>query len=156
MPDDQNEIEGEPSSMLTNAMNKSSRFNAIYNEIPLFSIDNNNNSPSTDAAGSRPKASVDQKMLNNLVSSHYMFFSSQNMLTAMEQLDENDASSESDLLSLRDLLERMSTESTTDFRNIVLVPSTPITDGPVSDAVFQTQLEDPVSFIGGNFFHSLF
>lgn len=142
--------------MLTNAMNKSSRFNAIYNEIPLFSIDNNNNSPSTDAAGSRPKASVDQKMLNNLVSSHYMFFSSQNMLTAMEQLDENDASSESDLLSLRDLLERMSTESTTDFRNIVLVPSTPITDGPVSDAVFQTQLEDPVSFIGGNFFHSLF
>jgi hypothetical protein len=139
------------SNMLTDAMSKSARFNAIYNEIPLFSI--NSNAPG--ATLSRQQA-VNQKMLNDLVSSHYMYFSSQNMLTSMEQQQEQNESSESELLSLHELVELMGKESTTDFRKIVLVPFTPILDGPVSDAVFQEQLQDSMSFIGGTFFHNLF
>jgi hypothetical protein len=138
-----------PTSRLADAMSKSTRFNAIYNEIPLFSIDNN-----APGATLSPQQAVNQKMLNDLVSSHYMLFSSQNMLTFMEQgVDE---SSESELLSLHELVQLMGKESTTDFRKIVLVPFTPIMDGPVSDAVFQEQLQDRMSFIGGTFFHNLF
>lgn len=135
-------------STLTKAMNESPHFNAIYNEVPLFCIDN---MPLTgQSAGFK-------KMMNEMVSSNYMFFSSQNMLQAMEQL-ETDGAMESKLISLHEIVSNMMSDeaSPVDFRNVVLVPPSPIEDGPVSETVFQEQLANPVSLIGATFFQPLF
>lgn len=133
-------------STLTKAMTESPRFNALSNEIPLFCI---NNMPPT---GQNEHV---KKMLNDMVSSNYMFFSSQNMLHSMKQI-QGDEVSENKLQSLHEVVSNMmSEESPVDFRNVVLVPPSPIEDGPVSEAVFREQLADPNSLIGAEFFQPL-
>lgn len=121
-------------------------FASAYNEIPLFYVDN---MPLSDHSEDI------KKFLNRMVSSQYMFFSAQNMFQVLDKFQESGESlddSNDALCSLFDVVSMMEEPSTTDFRNIVLVPPAPISEGTVSDSVLAKQLEDPSSLISQSFF----
>ena len=125
-------------------------FTQPYNEIPLFFIDS---MPLTD------KNEEVMKVLNQMVSSSYMFFSSQNMFRVLDKLQASGESLDSSndaLCSLYEVVKLMQDTSTVDFRNIVLIPPAPIEDGTVSDSVLAKQLEDPSSLLSQSFFLPLY
>lgn len=125
-------------------------FTQPYNEIPLFFIDS---MPLTD------KNEEVMKVLNQMVSSSYFFFSSQNMFRVLDKLQASGESLDSSndaLCSLYEVVKLMQDTSTVDFRNIVLIPPAPIEDGTVSDSVLAKQLEDPSSLLSQSFFLPLY
>jgi hypothetical protein len=89
-----------------------------------------------------------------MVSSSYMFFSYQNMSHVLDKLQENrDTLNSSDdaLCSLHDVVSIMQKPSSIDFRNLVLLPPTPIENRTISDSVLAKRLEDPSSLISQSF-----
>ena len=121
-------------------------FSSAYNEIPLFYVDNMPLSDHNEDI---------RKFLNRMVSSSYMFFSAQNMFQVLDKFKESGEAldnSNDALCSLFDVVSMMEQPSTTDFRNLVLIPPAPITEGTVSDSVLAKQLEDPSSLISQSFF----
>jgi hypothetical protein len=132
-----------------------------YNQIPLFSVNNNIQPNPNFKTG---EGNVD--FLNQLVSSHYMHFSSTNLMDGMEQQQEEEITSPpEELLFLHDIVSDMMTQhqssnanattTLTDYRNVVLMPPAPILEGTVSDKVLAQQLQDPNSFVYQNFFQPL-
>ena len=122
-------------------------FASAYNEIPLFYVDN---MPSLLEHGEDVK-----QFLDKMVSSSYMFFSAQGMFKILDKFKESgeDLDNSNDALcSLFDVVSMMEQPSSTDFRNVVLIPPAPIADGTVSDEVLAKQLEDPTSLLSQTFF----
>ncbi|CAJ1943521.1 unnamed protein product [Cylindrotheca closterium] len=154
-PEEIVESEGDSSSddddekITIESLMENTPFASAYNEIPLFYVDN---MPLADHSEDV------KKWLNRMVSSTYMFFSAQGMFKVLDKFkesgepveDSNDA-----LCSLFDIVSMMEQPSTTDFRNIVLIPPAPIAEGTVSDSVLAKQLEDPSSLISQSFFLQL-
>jgi hypothetical protein len=114
-----------------------------YNAIPLFGV----KMPLNNKRGQKVN-----DFLNQMVSSHYLFFSSRNMVDVMDGMEKEEGDqqeNEDDLIFLHQVMAEMtsSTTTTTDYRNAVLVSPTPILDGIVSDAVLTEQLENAESFV---------
>lgn len=137
----------EDSAFVEKVMNSTSQFSKLYNGVPLFCVDN--------MPLANQKEDV-KRFLNQMVSSSYMYFSSQNMFDVLDETKQQNGESEDDLTSLQKLVEQMQTESTVDFRNVVLVPPAPVTGGPIPDSLLDQQLKDSESFIAKNFFLPLF
>lgn len=137
---------GDDDSMMIEQALETQPFASAYNEIPLFYVDNMPLADQNDDI---------KKMLDRMVSSTYMFFSAQNMFQIFDKFKESgeDLDNSNDALcSLFDIVSMMEQPSTTDFRNIVLIPPAPIAEGTVSDAVLAKQLEDPSSLLSQSFF----
>jgi hypothetical protein len=126
---------------------ESAAFELPYDDIPLFYIDN---MPLAD------KGEEIKQLLNQMVSSSYMFFSAQNMFRVLDKLKESGDSLEASndaLCSLHDVVDMMQQPSSTiDFRNILLIPPAPVEQGTISDAVLAKQLKDPSSLVSQSFF----
>ena len=118
-----------------------------YNAIPLFGVN------------SMPLQNKPQKVkdfLNQMVSSHYLFFSSRNMLDVLDGMkqdgDTEESPEEDDLIFLHQVMAEMTlTSSSKDYRNMVLVPPAPILEGTVNDKVLAEQLDNPDSFVSQKF-----
>lgn len=119
-----------------------------YNAIPLFGV---NSMPLEN------KSQKVQDFLNNMVSSHYLFFSSRNMLDVLDGMKQEDTTAsstpeEDDWIFLHQVLAEMTlTSASKDYRTMVLVPPAPILEGTVSDKVLAEQLDNPKSFVSQKF-----
>lgn len=127
-------------------------FSQPFNEIPLFYVDH---------MPLEKQSKQVQEFLNQMVSTKYMFFSTQNMFQVLEEIQtlspqeettSNNHNSDDALCSLYEVVAMMQEPSEIDFRNLVLVPPTPIEEGTVSDAVLAKQLEDPSSLLSQTYF----
>jgi hypothetical protein len=126
---------------------ESAAFELAYDDIPLFYIDT---MPLAD------KGEEINQLLNQMVSSSYMFFSAQNMFRFLDKQKESgerlDVSNDA-LCSLHDVVDMMQQPgSTIDFRNIILIAPAPVEQGTISDAVLAKQLKDPSSLMSQSFF----
>ena len=120
-------------------------FDELYNQIPLFGMDQSN-----------PRQSEKVKQfLDKMVSSHSMCFSAHTML---QVLDDNTSSGdlEQELTSLHEVVQEMQEESQIDYRNVLLIPPAPIPKGALSDAVLAKLLADPESYLSQIYFLPLF
>ena len=140
LPDEENPSADEISSSAS-----SLSFEKLYNQIPLFAIDQSN---------PRQSDKVNQ-FLNKMVSSHSMCFSAHTML---QVLDDNTSSGdlEQELTSLHEVVQEMQEESQIDYRNVLLIPPAPIPKGALSDAVLAKLLADPESYLSQIYFLPLF
>ena len=129
-------------------MTESPKFNATFNEIPVFMIAQmrmQKQSEKGDASGGDGGEPI------TLLP---MYFSLQNMVTTWQQFmtqapsDVQNVEPAINLMSLHDLIDMMQKESEIDFRNVVLIPPVPVSEGranmPAEGAA------DPMASMGGS------
>jgi len=102
------------------AMTEATKFNATYNEIPVFMIQQMRMQKQPE------EGSKDEEAVTLLP----MYFNLQNMVAIWQQFasqstDVTGIEPNINLLDLFELVEKMQEESEIDFRNVVLVPSAP-------------------------------
>jgi len=108
------------------AMTESPKFNATYNEIPVFLI-------------SQMRMQKPAEEGKESVTVLPMYFSLQNMVSTWQQFmsqapaDVQGTEPAINLMSLHEMVDLMQKESPIDFRNVVLIPSAPV--GEPGDAV---------------------
>jgi hypothetical protein len=125
------------------AMTESPKFNATYNEIPVFTI-----------AQMRMQKQLGEGESGEPITLLPMYFSLQNMVgTWQEFMKEAPADVQGtepaiNLMSLHDLVEMMQKESEIDWRHVVLVPSAP-SAGEGSNGSASVQSADPMAQMGG-------
>ncbi len=130
------------------AMTESPKFNSTFNEIPVFLI----------AQMRMQKQSADGKELDEPVTLLPMYFSLQNMVSTWQQFmsqapsDIQGVEPAINLMSLHDLVEMMQKTCPIDFRNVVLVPPTPVTDGvgPSPTLAAGSSPADAMASMGGS------
>lgn len=105
------------------AMTEAPKFNATFNEIPVFLISQMRMQKQASKEG------------DEAVTLLPMYFSLQNMVTTWQQFmaqapaDVQGTEPAINLMSLHEMVDLMQKESPIDFRNVVLIPSTPIGEG---------------------------
>jgi hypothetical protein len=111
---------------LKKAMAEAPKFNATFNEIPIFTI-------AQMRMQKKPEAGDDGETVTLLP----MYFSLQNMVGTWQQFMSSAPAELQgmepaiNLMSLHELVDLMQRESEVDWRNVVLVPGVPIEGGPV-------------------------
>jgi hypothetical protein len=111
---------------LKKAMSEAPKFNATFNEIPIFTI-------AQMRMQKKPEAGDEGESVTLLP----MYFSLQNMVGTWQQFmstappDLQGMEPAINLMSLHELVDLMQRESEIDWRNVVLVPGIPIEGGPV-------------------------
>jgi hypothetical protein len=126
------------------AMTESPKFNATYNEIPVFTI-----------AQMRMQKQLAEGESGEPITLLPMYFSLQNMVgTWQEFMKEAPADVQGtepaiNLMSLHDLVDMMQKESEIDWRHVVLVPSAPSGNGEGAGAATSVQSADPMAQMGG-------
>jgi len=108
-------------SAIEKAMTSAPKFNATYNEIPVFMIQQMRmqKQPAADEEGAEPITLLP------------MYFNLQNMVNIWQQFTAQVGSEAKDvepaisLMDLYELVAKMQEESEIDFRSVVLVPSVP-------------------------------
>ena len=111
---------------LKKAMSEATKFNATYNEIPIFTI-------AQMRMQKKPEEGDDGETVTLLP----MYFSLQNMVGTWQQFmstappELQGVEPAINLMSLHELVDLMQKESEVDWRNVVLVPGVPIEGGPV-------------------------
>lgn len=125
------------------AMTESPKFKETYNEIPVFTI---------AQMRMQKQAEGDEEPVTLLP----MYFSLQSMVGTWQQFmsqaspDMQGVEPAINLMGLHDLVELMQKESEIDFRNVVLVPTSPEgPDGAAAAAPGQPSVQDPMSSMGG-------
>jgi len=104
------------------AMTESPKFNTTYNEIPVFLI----------AQMRMQKKAEEGDDSSEPITMMPMYFSLQNMVNTWQQFisqapaDLQSVEPAINLMGLHDLVEMMQTECPIDFRNVVLLPPTPV------------------------------
>jgi hypothetical protein len=128
-------------------MTESPKFNATFNEIPVFMIAQmrmQKQSEKGDASGGGEPITLLP-----------MYFSLQNMVTTWQQFmtqapsDVQNVEPAINLMSLHDLIDMMQKESEIDFRNVVLVPPVPVSEGRANMSAEGTAA-DPMASMGGS------
>lgn len=127
------------------AMTESPKFNATFNEIPVFMI--------AQMRMQKP-GEKDGEPITLLP----MYFSLQNMVSTWQQFmtqapaDVQNVEPAINLMSLHDLVDMMQKESEIDFRNVVLVPPVPPTEGegPAGMPAQAAGAADPMASMGGS------
>lgn len=129
-------------------MTESPKFNATFNEIPVFMIAQmrmQKQSEKGDASGGG-----DGEPITLLP----MYFSLQNMVTTWQQFmtqapsDVQNVEPAINLMSLHDLIDMMQKESEIDFRNVVLIPPVPVSEGRANMSA--EGAADPMASMGGS------
>lgn len=115
-------------SAIKKAMTSSPKFNATFNEIPVFMIQQMR-------IQKQPKEDSDEAQQVLLP----MYFSLQNMVQIWQQFTSQSEETKGvepaiNLMDLFELVEKMQEESEIDFRNVLLVPTVPGTAGPTGAA----------------------
>lgn len=103
------------------AMTSAPKFNSTYNEIPVFMIQQMR-------MQKQPAEGEDASELQTILP---MYFNLQNMVALWQQFTSQSPDAKGvepaiNLMDLMELVEKMQEESEIDFRNVVLVPSTPM------------------------------
>lgn len=126
------------------AMTESPKFNATFNEIPVFMI-----------AQMRMQKQSENGDEGEPITLLPMYFSLQNMVSTWQQFmtqapaDVQNVEPAINLMSLHDLIDMMQNESEIDFRNVVLVPPVPVPEGS-GRAVPAEGAADPMASMGGS------
>ena len=129
------------------AMTESPKFNATYNEIPVFLIAQmrmQKQPEEGEPADAEP------------VTLMPMYFSLQNMVNTWQQFmtqappDVQSVEPAINLMGLHDLVAMMQTECPIDFRNVVLVPPTPAGAGAEAGATAEQMQPQVSSPMGGS------
>ena len=126
------------------AMTESPKFNATFNEIPVFMIAQMR-MQKQDAKGENGEP----------ITLLPMYFSLQNMVGTWQQFmqqapaDVKNVEPAINLMSLDDIVAMMQKESEIDFRNVVLVPPVPAAEGADPSAA-AAQKADPMAAMGGS------
>ena len=110
------------------AMTEATKFNATFNEIPVFMIQQMR-------MQKQPEEGSDDEPVTLLP----MYFNLQNMVAIWQQFaaqspEAGGVEPNINLLDLFELVEKMQEESEIDFRNVVLVPSAPMGTGAAPEA----------------------
>jgi hypothetical protein len=127
------------------AMTEATKFNATYNEIPVFMI-----------AQMRMQKKPEQGETGEPVTLLPMYFSMQSMVGTWQQFmaqapsDLQGVEPSINLMALHDLVEMMQKESEIDFRNVVLVPPTPLSMNEDATSGAETTVDDPMAKMGGS------
>ena len=127
------------------AMTEAPKFNSTYNEIPVFLI----------AQMRMQRKAEEGEDPGEAVTLTPMYFSLQNMVNTWQQFmaqapdDVKGVEPSINLMGLHDIVEMMQKESPIDFRNVVLVPPTPVGEGGPGGAAgpadaMQAQVESPM------------
>lgn len=134
------------------AMTESPKFNTTYNEIPVFLIAQMR-MQKQPAEGEAPSTTGEPQTLMP------MYFSLQNMVTTWQQFmaqappEVQGTEPAINLMNLHDLVDMMQKECPIDFRNVVLVPPTPISEGgsgvPDAGAAMQAAANPMEATMGG-------
>lgn len=126
------------------AMTESPKFNATFNEIPVFMIAQMRMQKQGEKTGDEPITLLP------------MYFSLQNMVSTWQQFmtqapeDVQNVEPAINLMSLHDLIDMMQKESEIDFRNVVLVPPMPASEGAAGPAMPAAGAADPMASMGGS------
>lgn len=120
------------------AMSESPKFNSTYNEIPVFMIQQMRMQKQPEEG-----AEVSESAVTLLP----MYFNLQNMVALWQQFTSQSPEAKGvepaiNLMDLYELVEKMQEESEIDFRNVVLVPPTPMGADPMDGSAVTGQ---PVS-----------
>jgi hypothetical protein len=130
------------------AMTESPKFNSTFNEIPVFLI-----------AQMRMQKQPAEGESEEPITLMPMYFSLQNMVTTWQQFmsqapsDVQGVEPAINLMSLHDLVDMMQKTCPIDFRNVVLVPPTPITEGaagPGASLAAGSTPADAMASMGGS------
>jgi hypothetical protein len=128
------------------AMTESPKFNATFNEIPVFMI-----------AQMRMQKQVAEGESGEPITLLPMYFSLQNMVGTWQQFmqqapaDVKNVEPAINLMSLDDIVDMMQKESEIDFRNVVLVPPVPSSEGVGASAAAAAQEPaDAMAQMGGS------
>mmetsp|Transcript_23646 Transcript_23646/g.35779 ORF Transcript_23646/g.35779 Transcript_23646/m.35779 type:complete len:341 (-) Transcript_23646:162-1184(-) len=128
------------------AMTESPKFNATYNEIPVFLISQMRMQKPGDEGGEPVQLLP-------------MYFSLQNMVSTWQQFmsqapaDVQGTEPAINLMSLHEMIDLMQKDCPIDFRNVLLIPSTPVEAGSASDAATAaggTPSVKPMNSMGGS------
>lgn len=125
------------------AMTESPKFKATFNEVPVFTI-----------AQMRMQRQPQEGETGEAVTLLPMYFSLQNMVGTWQQFMSSAAPEMQgvepaiNLMSLHDLVAMMSKECEIDFRNVVLVPSAPESEGGAPGAA-PAASADSMASMGG-------
>jgi hypothetical protein len=135
------------------AMTESPKFNATFNEIPVFLIAQMRMQKQQDDAAAAASSEEPVTLMP-------MYFSLQNMVSTWQQFmsqapaDVQGTEPAINLMSLHDLVDMMQNECPIDFRNVVLVPATPTEDGapggPGAVGASVTSPADTMANMGGS------
>jgi hypothetical protein len=126
------------------AMTEAPKFNATYNEIPVFTI-----------AQMRMQKQPAEGEEGEPVTLLPMYFSLQNMVGTWQQFmqqapsDVQGVEPAINLMSLHDLIELMQKESEVDWRHVVLVPPAPDASGAGAKPSMEPKTADPMAQMGG-------
>jgi len=126
------------------AMGESPKFNSTYNEIPVFTI-----------SQMRMQKRQEEGESGEPITLLPMYFSLQNMVATWQQFmssapqDVQGVEPAINLVSLHEMVEMMQKESEVDWRNVVLVPSTPISGGDDGASDAKPVVADTMSTMGG-------
>ena len=124
------------------AMTEAPKFNSTYNEIPVFLI-----------AQMRMQKKPEEGETGEPITLTPMYFSLQNMVNTWQQFmaqaptDVQGMEPAINLMGLHDLVEMMQKECPIDFRNVVLVPATPVGEGGAGEGQpepMQAQVDSPM------------
>ena len=129
------------------AMTESPKFNATFNEIPVFLI-----------AQMRMQKQSAEGESDEPVTLLPMYFSLQNMVSTWQQFmsqapsDLQGVEPAINLMSLHDLVNMMQKTCPIDFRNVVLVPPTPVREGasPTTSLAAGSSPADAMASMGGS------
>ena len=129
------------------AMTESPKFNTTFNEIPVFLI-----------AQMRMQKQPEEGESGEPITLMPMYFSLQNMVATWQQFmsnapnDVQNVEPAINLMSLHDLVDMMQKECPIDFRNVVLVPATPVSEGAAaaSAAAGGPNPSDAMASMGGS------
>lgn len=127
------------------AMTEATKFNSTFNEIPVFMI-----------AQMRMQKKLEEGEIGEPVTLLPMYFSMQSMVGTWQQFmsqapqELQGVEPAINLMALHDLVEMMQKESEIDFRNVVLVPPTPLSMNGGEGPAAATDVDDPMAKMGGS------
>lgn len=129
---------------LKKAISEAPKFNATYNEIPVFTI-----------SQMRMQKQDDEKEGGEPITLLPMYFSLQNLVGTWQQFmssappEIKEVEPAINLLSLHELIEMMQKESAVDWRTVVLVPPSVATTAEGGTAAAESKPEDAMAQMGG-------
>jgi len=132
------------------AMTESPKFNATFNEIPVFLIAQMRMQKQPED-GAAPLETENGEPITLMP----MYFSLQNMVSTWQQFmsqapaDVQGTEPAINLMSLHDLIDMMAKECPIDFRNVVLVPPSPVEGGPAGAASVTSPADTMAASMGG-------
>jgi len=132
------------------AMSESPKFNSTYNEIPIFMIQQMRMQKQLS-----PEEDSDENNNNNNEPVLPMYFNLQNMVTLWQQFTSQSPEAKGvepaiNLMDLSEMVDKMQEDSEIDFRNIVLVPPTPMGTKAVDGTSANGEAVAPISSSNNN------